>query len=226
MNDVRRLDSPAAIARASALIDAIWGSGGLLPAALVRALDHDGGYAFGAYEGDELVGASVGFLGGRPDAVHLYSHVTGVVARRRGQGVGLALKHHQRAWSLERGIERVVWTFDPLVRRNAAFNITKLGARPVEYLVNFYGRLNDGINRGDESDRLLVEWDLRATLEAGEGTVTVAVPADIERLRADEPDEARRWRYEVRDALAPRLADGWRVVAFTDAGYVLRAPTS
>lgn len=224
---IRRLDTPAETARASALFEDVWRGGGtLMPPNLVRALDHDGGYAFGAYDGDDMVAASVGWLGGSPQRVHLYSHVTGVVAGQRGRGLGYAMKQHQRAWSLARGIDRVVWTFDPLVRRNAAFNVAKLGARPVEYLVDFYGPMDDGINRGDETDRLLVEWHLTVAPEAGEGTCTVAVPDDIEALRASDPAAARRWRHDVRAALAPRLADGWRVVAFTDAGYVLREPTS
>lgn len=224
---IRRLDTPAEVARASALFDDVWGgAGGLMPANLIRALDHAGGYAFGAYDGDELVAASVGFLGGEPHAVYLYSHITGVVAGRRGTGLGYAMKRHQREWSLARGMDRVVWTFDPLVRRNAAFNVAKLGARPVEYLADFYGPMNDGINRGDETDRLLVVWDLHAPPDCDEGTVTVAVPDDIEALRGTDPEAARRWRYDVRAALAPRLDAGWWVVGFSERGYELRPPTS
>ena len=52
------------------------------------------------------------------------------------------------------------WTTDPLVRRNAYFNLTKLGAAAPEYLVNFYGQMRDGINAGEESDRLLIRWQL------------------------------------------------------------------
>ena len=56
----------------------------------------------------------------------------------------------------------MTWTFDPLVRRNAYFNTVKLAARPVEYLVDFYGEMTDEINAGQGSDRLLVEWPLLA----------------------------------------------------------------
>ena len=54
------------------------------------------------------------------------------------------------------------WTFDPLVRRNAYFNLHKLGARAVDqYLPDFYGRMTDGINAGDTtSDRLYIQWDV------------------------------------------------------------------
>ncbi|MGH4031333.1 GNAT family N-acetyltransferase [Actinomycetota bacterium Odt1-20B] len=111
--------------------------------------------------GGELVGACIGFFGPPPDG-SLHSHIAGVSARMRGRSVGFALKTHQRAWALRRGATQVSWTFDPLVRRNAYFNIGKLAARPAQYLPNFYGRMDDGINGADDTDRLLVEWPLAA----------------------------------------------------------------
>jgi predicted GNAT superfamily acetyltransferase len=60
----------------------------------------------------------------------------------------------------------VAWTYDPLIRRNAYFNLVKLGARPVEYLRNFYGVMTDAINNGTETDRMLAHWDLRSDLVA------------------------------------------------------------
>jgi predicted GNAT superfamily acetyltransferase len=78
----------------------------------------------------------------------------------RKRNVGYALKLHQRAWALERGIREIRWTYDPLVRRNAHFNLNKLGAEAAEYLPNFYGPIDDAINRSDDSDRILVTWRL------------------------------------------------------------------
>ncbi|WP_424530416.1 GNAT family N-acetyltransferase [Sphaerisporangium viridialbum] len=123
---------------------------------LMRALSHSGNYVAGAFEGATLVGASVGFLAGPPGTA-LHSHVTGSLM---GRGIGFALKLHQRAWALSRGLGQISWTYDPLVRRNAYFNIAKLGARPEQYLPCFYGAMEDVINAGDESDRLLAVWRL------------------------------------------------------------------
>ncbi|WP_327084880.1 GNAT family N-acetyltransferase [Nonomuraea sp. NBC_01738] len=123
---------------------------------LMRALAHAGNYVAGAYEDGELVGGSVGFLAA---GSALHSHITGATA---GHGIGFALKAHQRRWALERGLTRITWTYDPLVRRNAHFNLAKLGARPTEYLPGFYGIMSDAINQGDESDRVLAEWSLSA----------------------------------------------------------------
>jgi predicted GNAT superfamily acetyltransferase len=64
------------------------------------------------------------------------------------------------------------WTFDPLLRRNARFNISRLGAVGTEYLVDFYGEIADGVN-DPETDRLAVSWDLRAALPGP------AAPADL-----------------------------------------------
>ncbi len=148
---------------------------------LLRAFSKAGNYVAGAFDGDELVGACVGFFGAPADEA-LHSHIAGVSAGARGRSVGFALKLHQRAWALLRGVSAVTWTFDPLVRRNAYFNLAKLGAPPEEYLANFYGGMHDAINGDDDSDRLLVHWRLDApTVVAACVGTTVPVDAEAER---------------------------------------------
>lgn len=145
-----------------ALYDQIWGFGPTEAPVTVeqlRPMTHAGNYAAGAYAGGELVGAAVGFLAA-PAGAALHSHVVGVLPDARSRGVGFALKLHQRAWALERGLREVTWTFDPLLRRNAHFNLARLGARPREYLVDFYGDMDDTVNSSQGSDRLLVAWEL------------------------------------------------------------------
>jgi predicted GNAT superfamily acetyltransferase len=138
---------------------------------LLRALAHNGAYVSGARARGRMVGASAGFLHPAGDALGLYSHITGVRDDAQARGVGFALKQHQRAWALARDLPVVTWTFDPLVRRNAFFNLVKLGAEIVEYLPDFYGRMDDAINAGDESDRCLVSWRLASqrAVDAGRG---------------------------------------------------------
>jgi predicted GNAT superfamily acetyltransferase len=128
---------------------------------LMRALTKAGNYVVGAFDGPELLGACVGFFG-PPDHAAMHSHIAGVSATALRRSVGFALKSHQRAWALRRGVSTVCWTFDPLVSRNAYFNLAKLAALPAEYLTNFYGGMHDGINGSDDTDRLLVRWDLCA----------------------------------------------------------------
>ncbi|NEE02760.1 GNAT family N-acetyltransferase [Phytoactinopolyspora halotolerans] len=146
------------------LFDRIWrpdGNSPLVNIEQLRALSHAGNYLAGAFDDGRLVGACVGFFAA-PPGVGLHSHIAGVAGEAQGRSVGFALKLHQRAWALERGLAEITWTFDPLIRRNAYFNLVKLGARPREYLVDFYGQIDDAINAGQGTDRLLVAWDLTA----------------------------------------------------------------
>ncbi|HEX6489016.1 MAG TPA: GNAT family N-acetyltransferase [Candidatus Dormibacteraeota bacterium] len=141
----------------------IWRREGATPisAELMRALAHAGNYVTGAYQEDRLVGGLVGFFGQLPGgALHLHSHILGVLPEQQLRGTGFALKQHQRSWALERDIVEVTWTFDPLVRRNGYFNVCKLGADVLEYHVDFYGAMGDGINGQGASDRVLAVWRL------------------------------------------------------------------
>lgn len=162
---VRDLHEPADLAEASALLDAIWGrdadQGPMLAVEALIALAHAGGQVSGAVGDEGLVGATVAFVGvSRQGAVHLHSHVTGVLPGHSRAGIGRALKLHQRAWCLRRGITTVRWTFDPLVRRNAVFNLVTLGARPLAYERDVYGAMSDARNAGMPTDRLVASWEL------------------------------------------------------------------
>jgi predicted GNAT superfamily acetyltransferase len=217
--------------RLAAVFDEIWGTTEpVVRPELLRAVQHAGGYLAIAEEGGQVVGGSFAFLGRHRGAPALHSHITGVVARVRHTGVGRALKVHQRAWAEENGLAWIVWTFDPLVRRNAWFNLHVLGARVDEYAPDFYGSIDDAVNAGDESDRLLVEWPVRpaeqqAAPPAGGNTVMVPTPDDIVELRRTDPDAAAAWRRRMRIELGERLAGGGRVVDFTrDGQYVVELP--
>jgi predicted GNAT superfamily acetyltransferase len=143
------------------LFDRIWQPGkAAVPVTVeqMRAMTHAGNYLSGAFDGGHLVGACLGFFAAPPGEV-LHSHVAGVDPAVQGRGVGFALKVHQRAWALGAGLRTVTWTFDPLIRRNAYFNLVKLGATARTYLANFYGTMTDAVNAGQDSDRLLLEWE-------------------------------------------------------------------
>jgi predicted GNAT superfamily acetyltransferase len=180
---VRELSELADLQRFYALVDEIWHpkpGNEPVSAEFLRALAHAGNYVAGAFLGAELVGASVGFFAS-PAARAMHSHLAGVSSRLLGQHIGFALKLHQRAWALSRGVTMITWTFDPLVRRNAYFNIAKLAARPIEYLPDFYGAMEDDINSGDDSDRLLVRWPLASdsVVRASQGISSGADAGDL-----------------------------------------------
>ena len=159
---IRGLDSLEDLRDLSDLLAAVWGRGGeSMGPDILRALAHSGNYVSGAFVGGRIAGGLVGWLGGvPPHELHMHSHILGVLPGSDARGLGFQLKQHQRRWCLDREVRVMEWTTDPLVRRNAYFNLAKLGARAPEYLVNFYGAMTDGINAGEESDRLLIRWQL------------------------------------------------------------------
>jgi predicted GNAT superfamily acetyltransferase len=147
--------------RAAAVVESVWGSG-QLPSSLIRAFEHAGTVILGAEATGELVGLVLGFPG-LDEGLHMHSHMLGVAPKWQSRGVGRALKLGQRAGCLDLGIDEVRWTYDPLVTRNARFNLVKLGVVATRYLPGFYGEMDDEINRGDRSDRFEVRWRLDAT---------------------------------------------------------------
>lgn len=143
------------------VMGATWGEHELMPREMLRALAESGNVPWGAFDGDEMVGYVLGWAGvDAEDGIHVHSHMLAALPQRRHSGVGFALKLAQRAMSLDQGLSLVRWTFDPLVARNAHFNVTKLGARCDRFNRNFYGDMSDALNAGDRSDRLVVRWEL------------------------------------------------------------------
>ncbi|MFJ4770813.1 GNAT family N-acetyltransferase [Streptomyces uncialis] len=202
--DIRSLDSVSELDAVRRLYERVWRTGESSPvvtADLLRAMAKAGSYVSGAFDGDELVGSCFGFFS-PPAREALHSHIAGVLPHLRRRNVGFALKLHQRAWAMERGVREICWTYDPLVRRNAYFNIAKLAAEPAEYLADFYGPIDDDINRGDDSDRILIRW------------------------RLDSPDvgSACAGRPRATDAEAARAAGATVALGVSDTGEPVAGP--
>lgn len=182
---VREVSEMDELMETSLVFQRIWGSreiGTPISRDLLRALSHADNYVAGAFDGSGQRGALVGFMGGHGDRLHLHSHILGVIPSNQVRGIGFALKLHQRSWALERGHAAVEWTFDPLVRRNAFFNLTKLGADIDSYHVNFYGVMDDEQNLSDDSDRIVVSWAIASqkAIDAAAGVPYDAEPDTVE----------------------------------------------
>jgi predicted GNAT superfamily acetyltransferase len=159
----------------------------IVPTHLLLALIHNGGIVIGAYEveiegagdicavdehvleisqeeglsGSTLIGFVFGFPGiyqteAGPQLKH-HSHMMGVLESYRDRGIGFMLKRTQ--WQIVRHqkLDRITWTFDPLISRNAHLNIARLGAVCNTYFREYYGDMRDGINKGISSDRFQVD---------------------------------------------------------------------
>jgi predicted GNAT superfamily acetyltransferase len=211
----------------------VWGVDAVQDVDLYFVAATHGGYLGIAWLNDEPVGAAFGLLSNRGRGLH--SHMT-AVASEHGAGIGYGLKQHQRAWAATQGIEYITWTFDPLVRRNAWFNLVRLGAHVTGYEVNYYGALGDAINGNDESDRLMLSWPVHggsgSVVEPRPNDVLVSIPDDIEAIRSSENSsrtgnsESVGWRLRMRADLQPLLSDAWQLIGLSaDYRYVLRKAT-
>ena len=137
----------------------------IVPTHLLMAIVHSGGLVIGAFKKDEpqkLIGFVFGFsaLEAKADQARPwhYSHQLGIHPDYRNHGLGFALKRAQWQMVRHQGLERITWTYDPLMSTNARLNIGKLGAVCNTYLRNLYGEMRDGLNVGIPSDRFRVDW--------------------------------------------------------------------
>jgi predicted GNAT superfamily acetyltransferase len=186
--EIRELRELEDLEAASQLFASIWGRADALNTDMLKALAVSGSYISGAYVDGHLVGGLVGWLGGTPpNGLHMHSHILGVLPGNERGGLGFELKQHQRRWCLARGVKVMEWTTDPLVGRNVYFNVTKLGAEAPEYFVNFYGEMHDGINAGEESDRLLIRWNLESERAESAAAGSLEEP-NVEKLRSWNAD--------------------------------------
>ena len=142
----------------------VWQEGetDIVPAHLMNSAVHNGGLLLGAYSDEELAGFVFGFSGfyTTPDGPRLkhYSSMLGVRPEFQDQGMGFALKRAQWQMVRHQGIDRITWTYDPLLSKNAWLNICRLGAVCSTYLRDFYGKMTDALNQGLPTDRFDVDW--------------------------------------------------------------------
>ncbi len=243
---------PAHLREVSRFFVGIWGrteEGAPVSSEIMRAVVHAGGLVSGLYRGESLLGAAVL---GRAQPGRCYSYLAATDPSVRDSGLGGVLKDHQRAWARREGLTAMSWTFDPLVARNARFNLVKLGAVAEGYECDFYGEMTDAINAGDHSDRLIVTWDLtdersprrdsergadaapvarmqlgpdgHTALEEGAGWRRIRVPSDIVSLRRQDPELARAWRRATRSWFEESMASGWRAVSMSRDGWYRLEP--
>ena len=148
-----------------------WGpdAANLVPRHMLYSICHHGGHILGAFDGGQMVGFVMGFIGtevdgevaaGKPAAESLLimSKRMLVLPHYRGQNIGYRLKMAQREIAGKQDISLVTWTFDPLLAANAHLNIRKLGATVKRYAINYFG-LEE--SESLTADRLIVHWRVK-----------------------------------------------------------------
>lgn len=198
-----------------------------------------------------MVGFVFGLTGVRDRELVHWSDMLAVRASYRGRGIGQRLKEYQRDKVRALGVRAMLWTYDPLAAPNARFNLCRLGARPIDYVVDMYGANTGSALHGPlPTDRFIVRWELDdgprqaavpdaaplplANPLGGDGAPTVAdigqapavrvqIPTDLAEVRRQGDDMALAWRLTIREVMTTLLARGYRVAGF-DRGTTDRLP--
>ena len=184
-----------------------------------------GGFTLGAFANGNFAGFVLSvpaFLGNEK---FFYSHMAAVKREFQSFGIGAKLKWAQREASLERGVNFIKWTFQPVQARNAFFNLEKLGAIVRSYEPNFYGtdystaHVENG-KLGLDSDRLFAEWNLESEkvkklasgeefIEKSESIKTIEIPANwnqlVETNAIKAIEEQARIKTEFQTAFSEKL---------------------
>ncbi len=165
----------------------VWGEASAcsVPQLLVHAAY--GGVILLAYDEHRPIGFVFSFPALYQGAWVLWSHETAVLPAYLHQGIGLKLKLEQQVQATQLGYFAIAWTFDPLVSRNAHFNLNKLGAEVSEYKVNAYGVMEDLINGSIETDRFVAKWQIEPIQPIVPTKVATATCSAARRPFVDHP---------------------------------------
>lgn len=184
---LRRLETQADYDQAVALQEDTWGAGftDRVPAAILRVAQKVGGVSAGAFDArGRLLGFVFGLTGVRDGHLVHWSDMLAVRQEARGRHLGQRLKEYQRSLVRALGVEVMYWTFDPLVARNAHFNLNRLGACIAEYVPDMYGSNTGSALAGPlPTDRFVAEWKLVADAADSRTDASMRPTADSRRDR-------------------------------------------
>jgi predicted GNAT superfamily acetyltransferase len=192
----------------------VWGftDAELVPLRMFVVAAKIGGEVIGAFCKGDLVAFALALPGFRDGHSYLHSQMLAVGKQHRDAGLGRRIKLLQRQHALERGIELIEWTFDPLEIKNSYLNIEKLGAIARRYSVNQYGASTSPLQGRMPTDRLIAEWWLnskrvlhllsRGKLAFHQPVQAISVPAEIYRWKADAANRTRAQAVQDRNRTA------------------------
>ncbi len=238
LRDLDTIDDFDAVVR---LQHEVWGVDydDVVPRSVFAVAVRTGGILIGAEDdGGRLVGCVFSMPGLRHGRVVQWSHLLGVAPEARGRALGLRLKLAQRERALDRGIDLIEWTCDPLLAANARLNVRRLGCVVEVYLDDVYGSSSSPLHGGVPTDRFIASWHIGSAhvvrrVEAGAivaRDASVGQAPHVLRTREEgsfraphgEPDLSRdeaRLRVEIPADFArmlgeaPELAVAWRYAA-------------
>ena len=194
--EIRHVRTHAEFVQCVELQAATWGADfrESVPATILKITQRLGGVTAGAFAPDgALLGFVFGVTGIEHGSIVHWSDMLAVDTRVQNRGIGRQLKAFQRDAVRALGAARMYWTFDPLVARNAHFNLNRLGAHVGEYVEDMYGADTGSVlHSGLGTDRFIAVWPLEAR-------------------NGDESSRRARPDAEWRDAPVLNCADGTTV---------------
>ena len=196
----------------------IWGFDDveLLPQRLFVVADKIGGQVLGAFDHGKMVAFCLGIPGLKPGGrYYIHSHMMGVLPPYRNGGLGRRLKLEQRTWALNRDVDLIEWTFDPLQIKNAFFNIERLGVIIRRYVHNQYGTTTSTLHGGLPTDRLVPEWWIRSPrVEAIIAGREFTRPATQARIVVPAKTHDREIQQEIGNQFDQHFRAGFAVIGF------------
>ena len=235
--EIKRITDADEIKKILPVISSAWGMPDLSAALkdTINAMRFHGGLVLAAYSGSKIIGMQFSFPGYRKGKVYLYSHMTGVSEDNKYSGVGRMLKLYQKEWALDHSFDLIAWTYDPVRSLNAYFNLAKLGAISRNLLHNFYGTMEDSLNRGIPTHRLVAEWwikkdkfypipqhDEYAIIEKSGSpifnydlderelkVITVGLPTDFSEIQKNDLSSAVRIKQSISSILEDLFSRGY-----------------
>ncbi len=183
---LRRVETQTEYDECVRIQDETWGAGfnESVPGTILRVTQYLGGVTAAAFapDGGRMLGFVFGMTGVQQGRLVHWSDLLAVRPEARDRGIGRRLKLYQRSLVLPLGVTRMLWTFDPLVARNAHLNLNALGVSVAAYVPDMYGSdTGSTLHSGVGTDRFIVEWDL--TTERSEAPhshgAAIAPPASL-----------------------------------------------
>src|SRR5690625_4668928 len=200
---------------------------------------NNGGVILGAYDKDKIIGFLYSFPGFDGEKPYLCSHMLGIMADYRKDGLGKRKKLKQAEIAKQKGLSKITCTFDALESLNAYLNLHKLGAVGSRYKENHYGYMNDDLTQGLPTDRIQIDWILenenlskavsiereKVLLDSKKNQPIlkdafskelssgedwfVAIPANFQKMKVGDFDLAKAWRYQTRKVFQALFSEGY-----------------
>lgn len=227
--DIKTLSTQSEFDDCIELQNKIWGLEGIGQTSPItlKALSIENpavGLVLGVYDREKMIGMAIVLA--TLEAGVAYGHMLGVLDSYRDHKVGNTLHKTLVKELRKHGIREMAWTFEPLESRNAHLYINRMGGHVVGYQTDCF-QVDCSMHDGLPLDRMLMRTNIEhpptqytplplvevlkkyplATpdhMPVAE-SVLVEIPGDLESLKEQDMERAKRFRAETRTVFSEYL---------------------